>query len=49
MLTEIAWLMTKAYIIYIILFVIDIFIVAFTEEGKWDKLKHPELMQQQDK
>lgn len=41
--------LTKAYIIYIILFVIDIFIVAFTEEGKWDKLKHPELMQQQDK
>lgn len=35
--------LTGAYIVYMILFIIDIFIVMFTEEGKWDKLKHPEL------
>ena len=26
------------------LFILNIIIVAKTEEGKWDKLKHPELM-----
>ena len=36
--------LTGAYIVYIGLFVVDIIIVAFTEEGKWDKQKHPELM-----
>ena len=29
---------------YLCLFLINILIVAKTEEGKWDKLKHPELM-----
>ncbi len=36
--------LTGAYIAYLILFLIDIVIIATTEEGKWDKLKHPELM-----
>ena len=27
------------------LFLVNILIVARTEEGKWDKLKHPELME----
>ena len=36
--------LTGAYIVYLILFIIDIVIIATTEEGKWDKLKHPELM-----
>lgn len=35
--------LTGAYLVYIGLFVIDILIVAFTEEGKWDKTIHPEL------
>lgn len=33
-----------AYVVYLCLFLINIVIVAKTEEGKWDKLKHPELM-----
>lgn len=36
--------LTGAYVVYLCLFLINIFIVARTEEGKWDKLKHPELM-----
>lgn len=36
--------LTGAYIVYLVLFLIDIVIIATTEEGKWDKLKHPELM-----
>lgn len=36
--------LTGAYVVYLILFIINIIIVATTEEGKWDKLKHPELM-----
>ena len=36
--------LTGAYIVYMCLFLINILIVAKTEEGKWDKLKHPELM-----
>ena len=36
--------LTGAYIVYLCLFLINILIVAKTEEGKWDKLKHPELM-----
>ena len=38
--------LTGAYIVYMAVFIIDIFIVMFTEEGKWDKLKHPELMKE---
>ena len=37
--------LTGAYIVYMCLFLVNILIVARTEEGKWDKLKHPELMQ----
>lgn len=36
--------LTKAYIVYMCLFLINIVIVLCVEEGKWDKLKHPELM-----
>ena len=36
--------LTGAYVVYLVLFIIDIIIIACTEEGKWDKLKHPELM-----
>lgn len=36
--------LTGAYIIYLFLFIINIVIVSKVEEGKWDKLKHPELM-----
>lgn len=36
--------LTGAYIVYLCLFILNIIIVATTEEGKWDKLKHPELM-----
>lgn len=36
--------LTGAYVVYFCLFLINIVIVAKTEEGKWDKLKHPELM-----
>lgn len=36
--------LTGAYIVYLILFIINIAIVYTTEEGKWYKLKHPELM-----
>lgn len=36
--------LTGAYVVYMCLFLINILIVAKTEEGKWDKLKHPELM-----
>lgn len=36
--------LTGAYIVYLCLFLINIVIVTKTEEGKWDKLKHPELM-----
>lgn len=36
--------LTGAYIVYLCLFILNIMIVAATEEGKWDKLKHPELM-----
>jgi OFA family oxalate/formate antiporter-like MFS transporter len=36
--------LTGAYIVYLCLFLINILIVAKTEESKWDKLKHPELM-----
>ena len=32
--------LTGAYIVYLCLFLINILIVAKTEEGKWDKLKH---------
>ncbi|MCR5397832.1 MAG: MFS transporter [Lachnospiraceae bacterium] len=32
-----------AYIVYMVLFIADIVIVNLTEEGKWDKQKHPEL------
>lgn len=38
--------LTGAYVVYMCLFLINIVIVARTEEGKWDKLKHPELMQE---
>ena len=34
--------LTGAYVVYLCLFLINIVIVAITEEGKWDKLKHPE-------
>ncbi len=37
--------LTGAYVAYFCLFLLDILIVAKTEEGKWDKLKHPELME----
>ena len=37
--------LTGAYIVYMCLFLVNILIVARTEEGKWDKLKHPELME----
>ena len=36
--------LTGAYIVYLCLFLVNILIVSRTEEGKWDKLKHPELM-----
>lgn len=36
--------LTGAYVVYLVLFLLNIVIVAKTEEGKWDKLKHPELM-----
>ena len=36
--------LTGAYVVYLCLFIINIIIVAKTGEGKWDKLKHPELM-----
>lgn len=36
--------LTGAYVVYFVLFLVNILIVARTEEGKWDKLKHPELM-----
>ena len=36
--------LTGAYVVYLVLFLLNILIVAKTEEGKWDKLKHPELM-----
>lgn len=36
--------LTSAYIVYLCLFLINIIIVAKTEEGKWDKMKHPELL-----
>lgn len=36
--------LTGAYVVYLCLFLINIVIVAKTEEGKWDKIKHPELM-----
>lgn len=36
--------LTGAYVVYLCLFILNIMIVAATEEGKWDKLKHPELM-----
>ena len=36
--------LTGAYVVYFVLFLPNILIVAKTEEGKWDKLKHPELM-----
>lgn len=36
--------LTGAYLVYMCLFVVNIVIVMKTEEGKWDKLKHPELM-----
>ena len=36
--------LTGAYIVYLCLFLINIIIVAKTEEGKWDKMKHPELL-----
>lgn len=36
--------LTGAYVVYFVLFLLNILIVARTEEGKWDKLKHPELM-----
>lgn len=35
--------LTGAYVVYLVLFLLNILIVAKTEEGKWDKLKHPEL------
>lgn len=38
--------LTGAYVVYLVLFLLNILIVAKTEEGKWDKLKHPELMEQ---
>lgn len=37
--------LTGAYIVYLCLFLINILIVATMEEGKWDKMKHPELME----
>lgn len=37
--------LTGAYVVYLCLFILNIIIVAATEEGKWDKLKHPELME----
>jgi OFA family oxalate/formate antiporter-like MFS transporter len=37
--------LTGAYIIFFGLFIINIIIIANTETGKWDKLRHPELMQ----
>lgn len=36
--------LTGAYIVFFCLFLVNILIVAATEEGKWDKLKHSELM-----
>lgn len=36
--------LTGAYVVYFVLFLINIVIVLATEDGKWDKLKHPELM-----
>lgn len=36
--------LTGAYVVYLLLFIINIIIVATMEEGKWDKLKHPQLM-----
>lgn len=41
--------LTGAYVVYLCLFLINILIVSRTEEGKWDKLKHPELMKQVEK
>lgn len=35
--------LTGAYIVYMCLFIVNIIIVTKIEEGKWDKLKHPEL------
>jgi sugar phosphate permease len=38
--------LTGAYIVYLGLFILNIILVGvFAEEGKWDKLKHPELRQ----
>lgn len=39
--------LTGAYVVYLCLFLINIVVVARTEEGKWDKLAHPELMPKQ--
>lgn len=36
--------LTKAYIVYVILLVINIFIIKFTDATKWDKMVHPELV-----
>ena len=36
--------LTGTYIVFFCLFLVNILIVAATEEGKWDKLKHPELI-----
>ena len=36
--------LTGAYLVYMCLFIVNIVIVLRTEEGKWDKLKHPEYM-----
>ncbi|MGI6071045.1 MAG: MFS transporter [Blautia sp.] len=41
--------LTGAYVVYLCLFLINILIVARTEEGKWDKLVHPELMTEANK
>lgn len=41
--------LTGAYVVYLCLFLVNILIVSRTEEGKWDKLKHPELMNQSGK
>lgn len=38
--------LTGAYIVYMCLFIVNIIIVTKIEEGKWDKLKHPELWNQ---
>lgn len=39
----------KAYIVFLILLLVNILIIKCTDAQKWDKMVHPELMEQHDK